>query len=113
MHPRAQELIRILGLTPHPEGGAYREVFRAHSGPSAAGGATRPAATHIDFLLAAGEHSRWHRVAHDEIWHFYEGDPLDLAWIAPDWSRIEYRVVGIPDGERRPSAAVPAGCWQT
>jgi predicted cupin superfamily sugar epimerase len=113
MDPRARQLIESLRLAPHPEGGAFREVFRAKSAVSASGGGARPAATHIYFLLVAGEHSRWHRVAYDEVWHVYEGAPLELTWIALDWSRIERRAVGAVGPGREPSTAVPAGCWQT
>ena len=67
MDPRAQELIRSLQLAPHPEGGAFREVFRAVREVSLPGGGLRPSATHIYFLLVAGEHSRLHRVAQDEV----------------------------------------------
>jgi len=112
MNERAAELVRMLRLEPHPEGGAFRETFRAAGRVVPPGGALRPAATHIYFLLAAGGHSRWHRVAHDEVWNFYEGDPLELAWIAPDWSRIERRTLAPAGVAREPAAVVPAGCWQ-
>lgn len=76
---RASDLIELLGLEPHPEGGYYREVFRSGArvvtqderGPCAA-------LTTILFLLERNRHSRWHRVLSDEVWHLYEGGPLEL-----------------------------------
>ena len=79
---RAQQLIRDLGLQPHPEGGHYAEVHRS------------PAVTSIYFLLASGEISRWHRIRSEEIWHFYEGAPLELLQLSPDGSDLERIVLG-------------------
>ena len=76
---RAQKLIDFLGLEPHPEGGYYKETYRSDiiiTSPQVA--AERHAVTDIYFLLTAGQFSRFHRVRHDELWHFYEGDPLRL-----------------------------------
>ena len=75
MSERATELIRTLDLHSHPEGGHYREVYRSVQRVERAG-VPRTALTTIYFLLRHGEHSRWHVVASDEAWHFYDG-PLD------------------------------------
>ena len=112
MHPRAQELVSSLELNRHPEGGWFREAFRSTEQVASSGGDIRPAATHIYFLLEGGEHSRWHRVAHDEIWNAYEGDTLELAWLSPAWDRIERRLLGRVSHGQAPTAVVPAGCWQ-
>ena len=112
MHPRAVELIASLELTRHPEGGLFHEAFRGSEHVVSARGDRRPAATHIYFLLADGGHSRWHRVAHDEIWNAYEGALLELAWISPEWDRIERRQLGPVATGQAPTAVVPAGCWQ-
>jgi predicted cupin superfamily sugar epimerase len=103
MSMTAAEIIRLLDLAPHPEGGHYRETFRDSR---VVGG--RAASTAIYFLLAAGERSHWHRVDAVEVWHFHAGAPLALS--------IEGRgVVRLgPDlaaGER-PQGIVPAGEWQ-
>src|SRR5215212_7243047 len=113
MHPRAAELIALLGMRPHPEGGHFCEVFRSASTVAPADSRPpRAAVTTIYFLLQSGEHSALHRVLSDEVWHFYEGDALDLVW----WNRntdamTRHRLgsVGASDG---PVAAVPAGWWQ-
>jgi len=113
MDARAEELIRILGLRPHPEGGHYAEVFRSADRvrPSDRD-VERAALTTIYFLLCAGERSRWHRVQADEAWHYYEGDPLELLW-APDAGGAVTRArLGAVAGEARPVAVVPAACWQ-
>ena len=82
MHDRAAELIRELRLEPHPEGGYFREVFRSPQKVKPLDERPeRSALTTIHFLLLKGQHSRWHRVASDEAWHFYEGDPLVVHWI--------------------------------
>ena len=79
MHPRARQLIETLGLAPHPEGGWYRQVFKSGERVTRqADGADRSALTTIYFLLVEGTFSEWHRVSSDEVWHFYEGDALEL-----------------------------------
>lgn len=75
----ADELVQLLQLQPHPEGGWFRETWRA---PSPDG--QRAAATQIYYLLKAGEVSAWHRVDAAEIWHWYAGGPLVLTTSPPD-----------------------------
>lgn len=104
MTPRAQELITLLGLSPHPEGGFYREVHRMSAAPG-----ERSASTLIYFLLARGQFSRWHRVDAEEAWHLYEGC-LELLWGVETLTRVLLGPVSA-DG-RRPQAVVPAGAWQ-
>ncbi len=79
MHSRALELINNLKLIKHPEGGYYREIFRSPVKVySQMVNDYRQAITDIYFLLPKGEVSKFHNVLHDEIWHFYEGDPIIL-----------------------------------
>jgi uncharacterized protein len=104
---RVQELIRTLRLERHPEGGWFREFHRALERVTLVDGSTRSASTAIHFLLAGGEVSRWHRVSHDEVWHFYEGAGLELLWVAPDWSTVHVVSLGAAT-----AAVVPAGAWQ-
>ncbi len=111
MHARATELIRTLGLKPHPEGGHYLEVFRS-SRIIPVGDGRRPAATHIFFLLAEGEHSRWHRLASDELWQWYEGSPLELRTVPHRDPRLVVRRLGSLDSGSLPVVDVPAGIWQ-
>ena len=114
MHPRAAELIATLQLEPHPEGGYFREVFRSPSRVVTADGrGVRVAATSIYFLLAQGSLSRWHRVRSDEIWHLYEGGPLELLEIDSSITRLtSARLGAIGDGAAAPVHTVVAGNWQ-
>jgi predicted cupin superfamily sugar epimerase len=108
---RAAELVRALQLQPHPEGGYYKEVFRSpHKiAPLDARGA-RSALTTIDFLLARGQFSAWHRVASDEVWHLLEGGPLRLSLMPPELDRID--VVELGAGASTLRHVVPAHWWQ-
>lgn len=103
----ADDIIRQLGLQPHPEGGHYRETFR--DAPPA--GATRAASTAIYFLLRAGERSRWHRVDAAEVWHYYAGAPLKLD-INQDARASTIRLGPDLAAGELPQAVVPAGAWQ-
>lgn len=107
MSDAAAALIARLGLRPHPEGGHYRETFRAPAAPG-----ERAAATQIYFLLRAGEVSHWHRVDAVEIWHWYAGAALALS-IAED-AGAQTLPLG-PDlaaGEA-PHRVVPKLAWQS
>jgi len=110
MHPRAVELIHTLALVPHPEGGHYAEVFKSPHQVRPAEGDSRAALTTIYFLLAQGERSRWHRVSADEVWHYYEGDPLELVW--EEQGEVRSVQLGPVAMGREPVAVVPAGAWQ-
>jgi uncharacterized protein len=105
----APEVIRLLDLKPHPEGGHFRETLRdPHPLPG-----SRPHSTAIYFLLAAGERSRWHKVDATEVWHYYAGALLALEISRGAHGPIERVTLG-PDlmaGER-PQAVVPADAWQ-
>lgn len=110
---RAAELIRTLGLQPHPEGGWYAEVFRATQPVQTGDGrAPRVALTTIDFLLQQGQSSAWHRVLSDEVWHLLEGAGLRLWLAPPDTSRFSSVDLGPVAGAQRPRFVVPAGWWQ-
>jgi predicted cupin superfamily sugar epimerase len=104
----ARDVIRLLDLKPHPEGGHFRETFR--DARQVEDG--RAASTAIYFLLARGERSHWHRVDATEIWHWHAGAPLALD-IAQAAGRIERAILGsdLVAGER-PQAVVPAQAWQ-
>jgi uncharacterized protein len=103
----AQDVIRLLDLKPHPEGGHFRESFR-----DARQVERRAASTAIYFLLARGERSHWHRVDAVEVWHWYAGAPLALE-ISQTPGRVERVVLGTDlNAGERPQAAVPAHAWQ-
>jgi predicted cupin superfamily sugar epimerase len=112
MHERAEALIRELRLELHPEGGYFREIFRSpHQVQPSDERSARSALTMIYFLLTEGQHGRWHRVASDEVWHFYEGDPLEVYWI-DDCDVVHQEVLGTGSSDAHRVCVVPAGCWQ-
>jgi uncharacterized protein len=106
--PSAAEMIRLLELEPHPEGGHYRQTFR--DGRMVDG---RAASTAIYFLLARGERSHWHRVDAVEVWHYYAGAPIELEIATSAQGPVERLILGpdIAAGER-PQAIVPVHAWQ-
>ena len=113
MIDRAEHLIAALGLIPHPEGGYYGELFRSDAAVNPTDGrGLRAALTTIYFLLPGAAVSRWHRVQSDEVWHFYEGAPLDLWMLSPDGGQANQHRLGPLDGAQRPAWTVPAGWWQ-
>src|SRR5947207_13948847 len=110
---RAQEIIAALGLEPHPERGHFGRSYAAalvlqglpHGGP-------RPASTAIYFLLGDGDRATYlHRLRSDELFHLYEGGPLEVLLLAPD-GRAEVARLGLDlaRGER-PQPVIPAGTW--
>jgi predicted cupin superfamily sugar epimerase len=112
----AEELIKQLGLTRHPEGGWYRETYRSSETVSADRlpdrfNGERSFSTAICFLLGRDEMSALHRIKSDEIWYYHAGTTLTVHLISP---QAEYRVLKIgPDpavGESY-QAVVPAGYW--
>lgn len=102
----ADDIIAHLNLAPHPEGGFYRETWRA-TGPG------RAAGTAIYFLLRGQDRNRWHKVDAGEIWHFYAGAPLVLSIAADDSGPARDHVLGtdLTTGQR-PQILVPPDHWQ-
>lgn len=106
--PAARDIVRMLDLAPHPEGGWFRETFRDTAGPDG-----RALSTAIYYLLEAGDVSAWHRVDAAEIWHFHAGAPLALT-VSPDGHAAARLMLG-PDiaAGQSPQGVVPAGHWQS
>ena len=103
----AADIIARLGLTPHPEGGHYRETFRDPR--CDANG--RAFSTAIYFLLGRGERSHWHRIDAIEVWHYYAGSALTLQ-IADDADHRSVRLGPDLDAGEAPQAIVPPYAWQ-
>lgn len=104
-------VVERLGLEPHPEGGFYREMFRSALAPATG---ERAASTAIYFLLPAGTFSAFHRVkSADEVWHHYDGDPIELHTIDEQSGAHHVARLGRDlEGGERPQLVVPAGVWQ-
>ncbi|MEL7690692.1 cupin domain-containing protein [Citromicrobium bathyomarinum] len=101
----AEQLIEAHGLQPHPEGGWYRETFRACEKDG------RASSTMIHFLLEADQHSHWHRVDADELWLWHAGDPLALRIAESEDAQVETIVLG-DQTEPLWQGVVPQGQWQ-
>jgi predicted cupin superfamily sugar epimerase len=106
--------IRKLGLEPHPEGGYYRQTYRADlvleglprqfSGP-------RAASTAIYFLLEGENFSAFHRLRSDEVWHFYLGTTVTVQVIEADGRYLQVQLGSDPEAGEVLQAVVKAGCW--
>ena len=105
----ARGLIERLGLKPHPEGGWYRETWRAEAADG-----ERASGTAILFLLEAGKRSHWHKVDATELWLFHAGSALRLERAAGDVGPIRHARLGadVAAGEQ-PQLRVEAGEWQS
>jgi predicted cupin superfamily sugar epimerase len=103
------EVIRLLDLQPHPEGGWYRQTFKDTPADE-----DRPHSTAIYYMLQAEEKSAWHKIDAVEVWHYYAGAPLSLTLSPPDGQGATVHILG-PDlrSGARPQAIVPTGWWQT
>jgi predicted cupin superfamily sugar epimerase len=114
--PTAAEWIEALGLEPHPEGGFYRETYRAATEIGAccraeATGGARPVSTAIYFLLPGTRVSALHRIRSDEVWHHYAGSPLTLHLLGPSGAYRRLALGPRPEQGQRPQVVVPARTW--
>jgi uncharacterized protein len=114
--PTARELIDFLRLSPHPkEGGFFRETYRADESLTHLPGrypGPRSASTAIYYLLTADSFSAMHRVASDEIFHFYLGDPVRMLQLAPDGSGRTLLLGNDILTGQEPQVVVRRGVWQ-
>lgn len=113
--PSASHWIDLLHLTPHPEGGFYKETYRAKEEIPASGlpdrfSAPRSFSTSIYFLLRSQDRSLFHRIKSDEMWHFYAGTTLEIFVLADGNFSIMKLGDNIADGESL-QVVVPANCW--
>jgi predicted cupin superfamily sugar epimerase len=107
--------IHKLNLEPHPEGGFYRQTYRAdqvlprEALPQFPG--PRAASTAIYFLLEEKSFSAFHRLRSDELWHFYVGAPVVVHVIAESREYSKILLGNDPDAGEELQAVVKAGCW--
>ncbi|MDB5447511.1 MAG: cupin [Phenylobacterium sp.] len=105
----AAAIIAALNLAPHPEGGWYRETWRAAE--TLPGG--RAVATSILFLLEPGQRSHWHRVDAGELWLFQAGEPLELSMAEDSGPAWTVALGPDPLAGQLPQQLVPPGAWQS
>jgi hypothetical protein len=104
----AENLIAALGLQPHPEGGWYRETWRAEAAPG-----ERAAASAVLYVIQPGQKSHWNKVDADEIWLWHSGDPVDLMIAADEAGPVRtVRLGGDVVGGEQVQAIIPKGQWQ-
>jgi len=103
----ADEVIALLGLEPHPEGGWYRQTFA-----DAANADGRAQSTLIYYMLADRQAGAWHRVDSVEVWHWYAGAPMRIG-ISEDGRTVTEQLLGnnLVAGER-PQVVIPGHAWQ-
>jgi predicted cupin superfamily sugar epimerase len=112
----ADHWIKTLALVPHPEGGHYRQTYRAqltiphHALPSAFSG-DRPVSTAIYFLLGDSDFSAFHRLRSDEMWHFYAGGAIAIHVLAEDGQYSQIFLGADSEAKEVFQAVVKAGCW--
>lgn len=103
----AGEVIALLGLEPHIEGGFYRQTFADQLDDTG-----RPVSTLIYYMLTANQAGAWHKVDSAEVWHWYAGAPMTLS-ISRDGRTVTTHLLGsdLAAGQR-PQGVVPPGAWQ-
>lgn len=116
MNAAIDSIIQSYKMLPHPEGGFYKETYRSVielDGKSLANGmeGTRNCSTAILFLLVQNSFSAFHRIKSDEIWHFYDGDPVQIHVIEPNGN---YNLIKLGKNASKNEvfqAVVPASAW--
>ncbi len=110
------EIIEKLQLSEHPEGGFFRETYRSSEyissnelGPKYPG--KRNYATCIYFLLTSNTFSAFHRIQQDEIWHFYQGNPISLHVISEEGTYEKITIGNDLSQNQSPQYVVPGGSW--
>jgi len=101
-----------LSMQAHPEGGYYREMYRSpiDFDPESFNG-TRSILTHIYFLLEAGQFSAFHRIQSDELWHWYDGGPLEVLEIKTGGELVSHRLGNNPEQMEMPFCVIQAESW--
>ena len=113
---RTEQLIDLLNLQKHPEGGYFKETYRSEGViPSEVLkdgiNGDRNYCTGIYFLLTSGNFSAFHRIKQDEMWHFYEGSPLVVHMI-DNQGNYSFQKIGLDfEGGQVPQFVVPKGVW--
>lgn len=113
---KVNALIKNLNLIPHPEGGYFKETYRSqgsipHDTIKDQFSGSRSYCTGIYFLLTSDTFSALHRIKQDEMWHFYDGDPLIVHVITPEGEYYTIELGNDFANGQVPQAVVPSHCW--
>jgi len=112
----AEQIIKMLDLKPHPEGGYFRESYRSEEGIPLEGlpegySGPRNFSTAIYYLLTPGTCSRMHRLASDEVFHFYLGDPVHWVLLLPGGDVQRVTMGSLIERGHKVQMTMPAGTW--
>ncbi|MFY0601371.1 MAG: cupin domain-containing protein [Cyclobacteriaceae bacterium] len=116
MEAHIDEIIKKLDLKPHPEGGYYKETYRSKGvinlgSLGKAYGSDRHYSTCIYFLLTSGNFSAFHKIKQDEIWHFYDGAPVELHTISENGDHAKFIIGRDLSSGQIPQLVVPGNAW--
>ncbi|MFT5206668.1 MAG: putative cupin superfamily sugar epimerase [Candidatus Omnitrophota bacterium] len=109
-----QKIITHLSLTPHPEGGYFKETYRSQEIIASVAlpirfKDARNMSTSILYLLESKNISQWHRILSDEIWYFHQGLPVELCSINEIGELFTYEL-GLSQNQT-PQVLIPQGHW--
>ena len=108
LNKSSSEIINKFKLSPHPEGGWFREIIRSKNHVTRNDGQKRNNITSIYYLLCKSERSKWHRVnSSDEIWIYLQGAPLNLYFLDDNKELRNIRL-----DLNNPIEMIPSGYWQ-
>ncbi|MEP2773067.1 MAG: cupin domain-containing protein [Fulvivirga sp.] len=108
----ANDWIEKLNMEPHPEGGFFKETYRSEELEKFDGFiGSRNISTAIYFMITKGNFSAFHRIKSDEMWHFYDGSPIEIVVISSEGNLTAHQLGLDIDNGQLPQAMVPAGCW--
>lgn len=113
---RVQEIIKILDLQPHPEGGYFKETYRSKGEINTDlldenYNGKRNYSTCIYFLLTSDNFSAFHKINQDEIWHFYEGSSIILHTLSEEGKHQKFLIGNSLNDHERPQLIVPGNHW--
>lgn len=116
MNYTSEYWIEKLKLIPHPEGGFFKETYRSEESinseqlPERFGG-QRHFSTAIFYLLEKNQHSKFHKIKSDEMWHFYYGSPLTIYSIDEKGNLSEKKLGLDPESGESPQVLIKSGNW--
>jgi predicted cupin superfamily sugar epimerase len=108
----AEEIIKLLKMKKHPEGGYFAETYRSKEMITDPHRGQRSYSTAIYYMLTSDSFSEIHRLAVDEVFHFYRGDPVEMLHLYPDGSGKRLLLGNEPEKGMHPQVLIPSGVWQ-